>query len=677
MNLFLTNTALAWLAGLIAVPLALHLFAKARPPRFLFSATAFVASVVRHTLRVKRPKDWLLLLVRTLLLAALMLVFLRPVLYRRGKPLAGGTARNMAIVVDRTASMAWTEGGRSRFAAACAEASRLLDSLSGNDTANVVWLDSEPEAVFPEMGLNGEYLKRQLAEARVSGESGNPEAAVSLALSLLKPVAGRRELYLISDFQASQWKEAKLDFPADVTVTTLSVAQGEAPNGAFVALRTEPLFPLAGDPVQVIAEVANFSSQPRARTVTFEIGETRLTRPLLVPPWGTAAAAAGHVFLNSGQQVVQASLDEEPFGADDWRGVLVPVRKALRVGIVGGDDALANLWSRALRAIPWTEPVVVPLEKAADAAACDLLMLAGWNGKEAQTLARLREGGLPLVCAPAAGLAASSLALLAGAPPVDGLVEWETLREPLGLTVARPEDPVFALFKDGDYGDPAKAVFQKRWKVPVEGLPGAALLAFSDGRPAVYRCTGATPLVIWAAPLSAEAGDWTAQLSFLPFFGELVGSLRARNTGLAPLDSRPGDRLTWTAPLQFEDVRLVDRQGEPVAFTAGETGLEGRLHVSAPIQRPGPYQWLAGEGAGETALVNFPVEESDLRCGPPPVGGGAGGGSVGTAADVQVQQDGTPLWPLLAWLGLAFLAVESALVLAFDVDLRRMKGENG
>ncbi len=507
MNLIFDNVALGWLAGLIAVPPLLHLFARARPPRYRFSALEFVARAARHTLRIRRPKDWLLLACRTLLLAALAALFLRPVLFRHGLPEAGGTARHLALIVDRSASMAWTEGGRSRFAAACGEAAQMLDGLSARDTANVVWLDAEPDSVFPEMGPNTAYLKSRLADVRVTRESGDPAAAVALALALLKPASGARELCIISDFQASQWKTAAPVSPPDVRVTTLSTVQDAAANGALLSLRTEPMFPLAGDPARVIAEVANYSGKPRSRTVTFEIDDRRIARTLMVPAWGTGAASIEHLFRQAGRVVVQAHLEEDAFGADDWRGCMVPVRRAIRVGLNTKDGEMGRIWSRALRALPWTETVPVSLDKPAEAAACDVLMLTGWAGEETAALARLRTEGLPMIVSPVAGLEARAIAALAGQPAAAGAVEWEILKEPVGLRVQFPDDPVFALFHDGEAGDPARATFRKRWRLSANGLAGRTLMAFTDGAPAVFRCEGTPPVVFWTAPLGADSGD--------------------------------------------------------------------------------------------------------------------------------------------------------------------------
>ena len=74
MSLTFANAGLAALLLLGAVPVLIHLFARSRPPAFAFPSVAFLRRVARRTARVKRPQEWLLLAIRTLLALALNLV---------------------------------------------------------------------------------------------------------------------------------------------------------------------------------------------------------------------------------------------------------------------------------------------------------------------------------------------------------------------------------------------------------------------------------------------------------------------------------------------------------------------------------------------------------------------------------------------------------------------------
>jgi len=669
MNILLQNANLAWLAGLIAVPLLVHLFARTRPPRFLFSATEFVRRAVRKTMRLRRPRDWLLLMCRTLAVAALVGAFLRPVLFLKGMPEVGGPSRTLVLVVDRTASMAWSEGGQSRFAAACAEASQLLADLTSRDSADLVWLDAEPEAVFPEPGPNAAYLRQRLADAHVTNESGDPAAAIERGRALLEAAGGARELCIISDFQAAQWGDVTVKLPEGIRLHTLPVGRAEAGNGAVLEVRSEPPAPVVGEPVQILCEVANFSSEARARIAMIEIGEARVSRQVMLAPWGRAVASVDHVFRKPGPHVVQVRVDDDAFGADDWRGAIVPVRDALRVGVFGADPRVAPIWLRALGVIPWTSPLRVNGGDLPEAGACDLLMIAGWDGGAMARLKELRSAGMPMIIVPKEGLDLRVLQELTGVQGEGGAAAWEVLKEPVGMMVEDHEHPVFAVFRSGEYGDPARAAFRMRWRLPPSMPRGRTLMRFSDGPAAIWLCEANPSLLLWAAPLSAPESDWASHAPFLPWFGELVGSLRARRLGMVAPTMLPGERLAWRVSGRDDGIRLVGSGDAIIETSASTAGSDGWRYISAPIASPGVFRWLVEEQCRETQIINFPTVESDLRAGMPPSSGSVAGGVLRSARELS-KQDGTPLWKFLAWSCLAVLMVESGIVFLSDRERR-------
>ncbi|HTL04618.1 MAG TPA: BatA domain-containing protein, partial [Gemmatimonadales bacterium] len=63
-----------------AIPLLLHLFARRIPPTVLFPATRYLAETARAHHRRLTLQHWLLLLVRTLLIALLVLAAAGPTL---------------------------------------------------------------------------------------------------------------------------------------------------------------------------------------------------------------------------------------------------------------------------------------------------------------------------------------------------------------------------------------------------------------------------------------------------------------------------------------------------------------------------------------------------------------------------------------------------------------------
>lgn len=677
MSIFLQNIGLVWLAPLVGIPILLHFLARAKPPKYLFSNTALIRKVMQQTIRIKKPKDRLLLICRTALFAVVLFIFLQPVMVVRDMALNSDIPRNVVIVIDRSASMTWSEGGRSRFASACYEAIDILDSLSSLDTANVIWLDRNPDAVFPEMGSNIAYLRESVRTSSAGYESGNPARAIQLAVSQLNTGSGARELVIISDFQASQWQDVAMTVPEDIQVSTLWPVGDAAENGAVLSIRTEPAAPLVGEPTRVICSVGNFSAAPRSRTVTLEIDEKRAARQVQIPAWGHGTVAIDHVFSNQGRIVVSARLDEDAYGADDWRAMIVPVRKGLKVGLFGDDQHTAPVWRRALHALPWVETSGLKADTLAKAAQCDLLMLAGWQGGQIETLAELGSQGIPIILSPAPGLPVEKLASLTGMKNLQNgaVVTLETLKPSLGMQIQDTAHKAFSLFRDGAFGDPAQAAFRKRWLVPAEGMEGKAILSYTDGQPALLECTGASAVLLWLAPLSPPCSDWSAQVAFLPFFGELINTVRAHKPGILPETALPGETLVFESDRHFDDVRLVDATGTSFPITRAAPRIEtpGKIRfVSDPIAKPGFYKLCAEAACPSFQIVNFPGSESDLRTtSPPPVAKGPVR-MARSAAEMTAARDGTSLWKLFVWAAIGLIVIESALVFLLYLEDQKL-----
>jgi len=128
MNFITQNPVLLPLLLLVVVPLLLHLFARTKPPVKQFSSLEFILKALKSNLRMKRPQDILLLIIRTLIFIFIISIFLRPLIFS-GSVSGIFNERHVVIVIDRSASMGCLEGGQTRFAAACAEASRVLSDL--------------------------------------------------------------------------------------------------------------------------------------------------------------------------------------------------------------------------------------------------------------------------------------------------------------------------------------------------------------------------------------------------------------------------------------------------------------------------------------------------------------------------------------------------------------------
>jgi hypothetical protein len=664
MSLTLTNPVLLPLLAMVAVPILLHLFARARPPVYRFSSVLLIQRVVRHTMRVKRPQDWLLLVLRTCLLTALVGAFLQPVLYLAGSTAATGQ-RRVVVIVDASASMAWVDGAQTRFATACAEAGEVLAGLGTADLANVIWLDATPTGVFPRLGRNVSYLQQALRRGRVTSEAGDVDAALRLALEMLAAEPdGSPSLCLVSDFQTSTWKQATVALPDTIPTVRIRVGAPEtpAPNTALSRITCEPAVPLVGEDAAVSCEVRNLGPEPRRCTVFLTVEESRQSRAVVVPAWGSAEAVFACRLRSAGEFVAAARLEEDAFPGDDAGWWVGTARAAVRVGLADADAALAGRWRQALAALDWVQLTALAPGDLEAELPYDVVLLAGWAGNSAGRLRRFVEAQGRVIVAPAAELPGAALAALTGSPARESSarVGWEALEPPRRLRLCRVDDPVFRLFATGEYGDPAGGRFRGRWRVPLDCLPGdgTALMEYEDGAPALLRYRGSGSVFVWNLPLAPEHSDFAGRVEFVPLLGEVLLSCRAAGPGTDRLgEVTCGEPLCLDLPdgALAAEVELRDGAGAVVPTALCESGSRCFAQAEGSLD-PGLYTWQRGGVTVSRAAVNFPRPESDLRLQPDSALARAGGVFRG-GADLRRLREGVVLWPwLLALAAVAALA---------------------
>ena len=100
-----------------AVPILIHLFTRKRPREMAFPSLEFLAEVNRSEIRRLRLRQWLLLLLRTLAIAALALAMSRPAL-KGTAGLGRGGSTTVVALVDQSGSMGAVAAGGTLFAEA-------------------------------------------------------------------------------------------------------------------------------------------------------------------------------------------------------------------------------------------------------------------------------------------------------------------------------------------------------------------------------------------------------------------------------------------------------------------------------------------------------------------------------------------------------------------------------
>lgn len=651
MTLALDNPGLLPLLALAGLPVLIHLIARPRARPLGFPSLMLLREAQRETLNLRRPRHWLLLALRTLWVLLLAGAFLQPRWFTREPPDAIEGDKTLVVVLDATASMRAREGARSRYATAVDETVALLRQLSPGDRANVVRVRAVPESLYAAPGVNRDYLVEQLRARSCSREASDTAEALRTAVSQLADVSGPTEIVLVSDFQpADEGVPLALGVPSNIQLTLLPVAKEEVANQAVVSLAARPARPVAGEPFQLLVDVANFGDTAVSRPLSLRVGGRREQAVVDLPPRHTERVVFDLAVESSAPLPVTAELEPDAFPVDDARHLVLPMRPGHRVGVYG-DDPTARMWRRTVDALSGARTVRIdsPDTLPAD---LDMLLLSNWRGEGLDPVRRFVEGGRPLFIKPADLPPAVSdwLGLPAGA--------WNATRldPPLALRAASPLPDVLRLFEGGDYGSPERALVSRHAMRPLPEHVVRPILSLENGDPVWGEIVAVPGVTYWNLDLDPEQNTLPARPEWVPMFGEAVRHAFRPSETLA---AEAGDLL----PLSTRDfepgaLRLETLEGDPVEIREAD----GAVSAADPPP-PGLYRWIerAGDGVHALRAVNLPPSESRLATLPPETHAGAPLPALEHAGQWTTHREGRPLWPWLLAAAFLIAAIEHVL----------------
>ncbi|MBM3459518.1 MAG: VWA domain-containing protein, partial [Armatimonadetes bacterium] len=502
---------LPWIAAVL-IPVAIHLLTRRSRQRTELPTTRFVRQTLAHQSRLFRWRHLLLLLLRVLAVLALSLAFTRPHLNSR---LTHPTQDRVGLVLllDVSESMAFTSGGLSTLARAKTSALQAIAGLRSGDRANLVLCAAQPQPVFTEPIPDLAAVQNAVRQARPTVERADPAAALSMALDQLeKSNAQVRRLYLLSDFQRTNWAEVRLEgIPPAVQVVYINADSGVRENTGLTALRIRPPLPRAGEPVQVECEV--FHSGPGARElpVTLSLSNgAQFTERVRLAPYSSAAARFRLRFDTPQRLECTAAVPSDALPADNVRHAVLDLRRLPVVTLVTDEDvdrppSAAFFLGHALRPNPRTtngfevravasHQLGNPQLQVADAAL--VCGAPGLTPVQIEGLSRYVQDGGTLVWLlygeEIAGQLAALGRALPAAEPLPFQVEEVTDLAGNGkgfvsLTEARYESPLLRAFKDPAAADLSRARV-RRLCLTTEVDPRAELLLqYEDGTAAAVR----------------------------------------------------------------------------------------------------------------------------------------------------------------------------------------------
>ncbi len=196
-----------YLVPLAGLPIVFHLILKQKKQTVVFSTLMFFRRTDPKLNSHRKIRQWLLLLMRILLIAFILLALSRPEFVTS---VGLGGKISVVAIVDNSASMSESssyDNDKSKLECAREGARKLVLAMESDSKAAVVLLVDEPAVPAANSLISDtELLLDSLDKIRPTAATGNAGLALAQAFELLRAsTTGGGAVHVFSDLQRSEW----------------------------------------------------------------------------------------------------------------------------------------------------------------------------------------------------------------------------------------------------------------------------------------------------------------------------------------------------------------------------------------------------------------------------------------------------------------------------------------
>jgi hypothetical protein len=372
------------LFGLLAaaLPLVIHLLSRWRTNTLDFSSLLLLRKVQSRNVRRLRTRQWLLLILRTLIIALLMLVPARPAL--RGL-LGSGPRDHLPVeavfLADNSASTRYVDSRGQLAGLLAAKYAVITGWLGQSDRYRLLKSTGQKS-------LNGgDWIsaanKADEDGARVINEPGYGHASLATAIGHAAGLFSEngdyeREIYILTDRQRGFMgtDSIPVDSSKNIRIYLLDCNGGEPHNVAVRQVGFPGELVRPGASLEVTITLASFGGDSTLPVFPRVYLDNRLVGQgeALLEPGGEASAVVEISPLEPGYHELAAEIDADPLAADNRRAIVFWVPPVSRVtlvqrGLPAGTDylgaALEVLSSRTAGAVRFRRAAQLPVSPAA------------------------------------------------------------------------------------------------------------------------------------------------------------------------------------------------------------------------------------------------------------------------------------------------------------------------
>jgi len=254
----------AYFAPLIALPILIHLLNRIRYRRVRWAAIDFLLATERRAVRRARLKQLLLMALRMLVLAAALGALAQPIVRGGLASLLGGS-RQVAVVLDASASLSAAGPGGSAFERGKRLAGAMLKSLPRGTRVTGGTFAVGYDSPFREAVQDRAAVLSVLNDAPLTGGRGDVPRALRAAAESLQRGGGGGTIWLLTDLQASGWHasesgeweqvRAALRQAGKPQIVVTDLNPGVETNAAVESVSVAPAVLVEGDAPKLTAAV--------------------------------------------------------------------------------------------------------------------------------------------------------------------------------------------------------------------------------------------------------------------------------------------------------------------------------------------------------------------------------------------------------------------------------------
>ncbi len=613
----------AILFGLLAssIPVLIHLLNLRKLKKVEFSTLSFLKELQKTKIRRIKLKQWILLILRVLIILFLVLSFARPALETVSFGVASTAKTTAVIVIDNSFSMSAVDENGSLLNQAKATSKKLLNEFKDGDEVALIISSSPDESVVNTSNLQA--VSESISGVELSNISRDLSDAVQLAYGILSNSQNfNKEIYLFSDFQQSRSFDSENITAAgndeNIKLYFMPLGGKDFTNLAVTSFETEnQIFELNKD-VSFKADVTNYSGSALNNNVLslFINGKRSAQSSFDIEPGQTVRVGFQTTISEPGLLNVFAELEEDDITYDNRRYLDIYVPEKIKTllltdklsdvlfvetALAGGGDGQFEITKNVTSRINSYNLIDY------DAV---ILIGSGYSGNVQKIEQYLTSGGAIIIMPGSDGTGFENLCAALRLPRPEALVANNDENSYSTVENVDYEHPLFAnLFENGKMKFDSPEIY-KYMKILNRGN-GRTIMSQIDGSLFLgeYNSGEGKIMMFTAAPVLSWS-NFPIKGLFAPLINKSVFYLVSANKSSKGYIA--GDELVVEAGKAADPQIRITRPDNSEEFVQPDLKGFNSTFKYSKSDETGTYEFYSGNTLFDYIPVNFNIRESEL-----------------------------------------------------------------